>query len=105
MEVAPAQCIISLMTQGSEKSPETDTLAAKNQKFAEEASFFFTFFKNRPLRPMPDQPLMLMLYKSKLRRKKRKVSKKDQLDNLYMRKRKDEEQENSSDSDRDEQSI
>ncbi|KEQ18992.1 hypothetical protein GZ78_02825 [Endozoicomonas numazuensis] len=96
---------MSLMTQGPEKSPEPDTLAARNQKFAEEASFFFTFFKNRLLRPMPDQPLMLMLYKSKLRRKQRKVSKKDKLDNLYMRKRKSEAQENQSDSDTDEQSV
>ncbi|WP_062264955.1 hypothetical protein [Endozoicomonas arenosclerae] len=105
MELAPVQNIMSLMTQGSEKTPEPDTLAARSQKFAEEASFFFTFFKNRPLRPMPDQPLMLMLYKSKLRRKKRKVSKKDKLDNLYMRKRRNEEQENQPDEEMDDQSI
>ncbi|WP_257282387.1 MULTISPECIES: hypothetical protein [unclassified Endozoicomonas] len=102
MEIAPVQYIMSTLTQDYENSPETDTLADRIQKFAEEASFFF---KERPLRPMPDQPLLLILYKSKLRRKKRKVSKKDKLNKFYMRKRKSEEQDNHPDSDTYEQSI
>lgn len=104
MEIAPVQYIMNVLNQGYEKGPETETetLAAKIQKFAEEASFFF---KGRPLKPMPDQPLMLILYKSKLRRKKRKISKKGKLDKLFMRKRKHEEQDSPDYSDVNDQSF
>ncbi len=76
-----------------------ETAAEKNQKFAEEATFFISLFqKVRTIRRMPDPELMLVLEKDQTRRKKRKVSKKEKPEKLYFnRKQPDEDLPDNSD--------
>ncbi|WP_252176779.1 hypothetical protein [Endozoicomonas sp. 4G] len=100
MELAPVQHVMSLLALDSEKSPESETQVARDRKFAEEYTFFF--FRDRPIKLMPDQDLMMMLYKRQVREKLRTVNKKDKLNKLFMRKRNHEEQDNHPDSDLDE---
>lgn len=88
MEVGPAKSFMQLFTQGTDKLGEKETILSKTMKFAEESTFFFGFFKNRSVKHLPDQPLLMQLYKEKLEQKKRRVTKKSDLDNLYMQKRK-----------------
>ena len=54
--------------------------------FNEEASFFYGLFRQYTVRPVPDPGLMLVLNKSKLKQKKRRVSKKDGVDTLWLSK-------------------
>lgn len=54
--------------------------------FMEEASFFYGLFHKYTVRPVPDPGLMLVLNKSKLKQKKRRVSKKDGVDTLWLSK-------------------
>lgn len=91
MEFAPVETLMHTLIQETSRAPEGDSLAAKNQKFAEEATFFASFFKDRPVRPMPDQPLMMILQKRKLKKKERSVTKKENIGQPHMRRRKKEE--------------
>ena len=88
MDIGPVKSFMQIFTQGPDKPGEKETALSKAAKFAEESTFFFTFFKNRSVKQLPDQPTLMQIYKSKLKRKKRKVTKKSKLDNLYMRQRK-----------------
>ena len=87
MEFGPVQTIMQLVLPEPESSPASETLAERNTNFAEEASFFLGLFKNRQVRPMPDQPLMMILQKAKLRKKNRTVTKKDKTGKSYFRRR------------------
>ena len=66
---------------------QAESLAAKNQKFAEEASFFAAVFKHLSVRPVPDPALILVLNKQWLERKKRKVTKKTKSEQLWLGKK------------------
>lgn len=79
---------------------QPESIAEKNQMFAEEASFFAAAFRNIPVRPMPDPGLMLILNKQWLERKKRTVTKKGKPEQLWLGKRPD--RENTEDPDQDE---
>ncbi|WP_206680805.1 hypothetical protein [Endozoicomonas acroporae] len=68
-----------------------ESVGEKNQKFAEEVSFFTALFKNLTVRPVPDPGLMMVLNKQWLERKKRKVSKKGKSEQLWLGKRADDE--------------
>ncbi|MRI32081.1 hypothetical protein EOPP23_03580 [Endozoicomonas sp. OPT23] len=87
MDVGPVKSFMQLFTQGTDKPTEKETILSKTMKFAEESTFFFGFFKNRSVKHLPDQTLLMQLYKSKLKNKKRKVTKKSEPSNLYMRNR------------------
>lgn len=90
MDCDPLQTLAQVIS-GAERctasSPET--AASKAQKSFEEATFFAAHFKDFTVRPMPDQPLMLILQKGKWRRKLRKISKKEKSGGTYMHKPKD----------------
>ncbi len=88
MEVGPAKSFMQLFTQGADKPGEKETILSQTMKFAEESTFFFGFFKNRSVKHLPDQPLLMQLYKEKLKLKKRRVTKKSGPGSLYMQKRK-----------------
>ena len=93
MDCGPLQTltqIISGVERSTASSPET--AASKAQKSFEEATFFAAHFKDFTVRPMPDQPLMLILQKGKWRRKLRKIGKKEKSGRTYMRKPKDKEE-------------
>ena len=64
-----------------------ESIAVKNQNFAEEASFFAALFKHLTVRPVPDPGLIMVLNKQWLERKKRKVAKKGKSDQLWLGKR------------------
>ncbi|MGI9274548.1 MAG: hypothetical protein ACR2PT_06805 [Endozoicomonas sp.] len=87
MEFCSVQTFMQLVTPERDSSPASETLAERNSNFAEEASFFLGLFKNRQVRPMPDQPLMMILQKARLRKKQRTVTKKDKTGKGYFRRR------------------
>ncbi len=66
-----------------------ESVAAKNQNFAEEASFFAALFKHLSVRPVPDPALIMVLNKQWLERKKRKVTKKGKSEQLWLSKKAD----------------
>ncbi len=70
---------------------QPESFAAKNQKFAEEASFFASIFNHHPVRPVPDPALILVLNKLWLEKKKRKVTKKGKSEQLWLRKKPEDE--------------
>ncbi|AMO57994.1 hypothetical protein GZ77_19880 [Endozoicomonas montiporae] len=93
MEFGPVQSLVQILSGPDRSSaPAPETAAAQAQKSFEEASFFAAHFKNFSVRPVPDQPLMLMLLKGKWRRKLRKVGKKEKAGRIYMRKPRDKEE-------------
>lgn len=93
MDVGPVQTLLQTLSSGADQAqtPAPETLADKTRKMFEEMSFFAGHFKNFTVRPVPDQPLMLILQKGKWRRKQRKVNKKEKSEGTYMRKPKDKE--------------
>ena len=93
MDCGPIQTVVQIIS-GAERcsAPASETAASKAQKSFEEASFFAGHFKDFTVRPMPDQPLMLMLQKGKWKRKLRKVNKKEKSEGTLMRKPKDKEE-------------
>ncbi|MFK0571982.1 hypothetical protein [Endozoicomonas sp.] len=62
---------------------QAESLAAKNQNFAEEASFFAALFKHHSVKPMPDPGLILVLTKQWLDKKERQVTKKAKSEQLW----------------------
>ncbi|MGB1271792.1 MAG: hypothetical protein ACPG5T_06950 [Endozoicomonas sp.] len=64
-----------------------DTATDKSQKFAEEASFYYGFFKNHNLKPVPDPGLMMVLQKAWLERKKRTIRKKENTNRIWPERR------------------
>ena len=74
---------MNLCRHESHTASAGETVAEKSQEFAEESTFFLSLFKNRTVKPMPDEGLMLILQKDKTRRKERKISKKENPEKLY----------------------
>lgn len=70
---------------------KAESIAAKNQNFAEEASFFAALFKHLTVRPVPDPALVMVLDKQWRERKKRQVSKKGKSEQLWLGKRSEDE--------------
>lgn len=69
----------------------SESLAAKNQNFAEEASFFAAVFKHHSVKPVPDPALILLLNKQWLERKERKVTEKSKAEQLWFGKKPEDE--------------
>lgn len=58
-------------------TPRVESLANKHHNFYEEASFFAALFKQFNVRPVPDPGMMQLLQKEWVKRKQRKVTKKE----------------------------
>ena len=83
MTWSPISQIMNLCRYEPNMPSTSETSAVQKQSFFEELSFLLAPFKNWHIRPVPDPALMLVLYKDRTRRKKRKVSKKGKPENLY----------------------
>lgn len=68
--------MMNLCQYESHAASTNESMAEKSRMFAEESTFFLSLFKNRPIKPIPDPGLMIVLQRDKRRRKKRKISKK-----------------------------
>lgn len=56
------------------------------RNFSEEASFYIAMYRQHPVKPVPDPALLLVLNKLWLKQKKRRVSKKERIDKLWLSK-------------------
>ena len=93
MDVGSVQTLLQSLFTGADRAqtPAPESMIDKTRKFFEEMSFFAGHFKNFTVRPMPDQPLMLILQKGRWRHKQRKVNKKEKSEGTFMHKPKDKE--------------
>ena len=83
MICTPLSQMINLCRHEPHAVSAHESVAEKNQKFAEEATFFISLFKHRTVKPMPDIGLMMVLQKDKTRRGKHKIAKKQKPQRLY----------------------
>lgn len=93
MSVCPTSNLVAnLCRLDPATAQRQDTATEKSQKFAEEASFFYAFFKNHNLKPVPDPGLMMVLQKAWLDRKKRTIRKKEKTDPIWPERRQHDQQ-------------
>ena len=68
-------------------SVEPASLSRQISNFAEEASFFFSVYQQRSVKPVPDPALLLVLNKLWLKKKNRRVCKKEGVVKLWLSKK------------------